>query len=72
MHKKGPISTVFSDCVVTPPSPKESDGGSFGDPLPGGPTRVTGELGEVQFSKIQGAPGEGKVSPGKLSGGGSY
>lgn len=72
MHKKGPISTVYTDCVVPPPSQKESDGGSFGDPLPGGPSRVQGEMGEVQFSKIKDAPEAGKINPGKVSGGGSY
>ena len=72
MHKKGPISTVYSDCVVPPPSAKESDGNSFGDPLAGGPSRATGEMGEVQFSNIKDAPGAGKVSPKKVPGGGSY
>lgn len=72
MHKKGPISTSYTDCIVAPPSQKESDGGSFGDPLPGGPSRAKGEMGEVQYTKIKDAPDAGKISPTKVPGGGSY
>jgi len=67
------FETPFDDYVCPVPGAGESDGGSFGDALPGGKPRTENSsgIGEVQFVSIEDGQ-SGKRTYKKLPGGGSY
>lgn len=72
--KRGGVISPNKDCVVEYPSPGESAGTRFGsemETLRGGEDRTPGQMKEVQFIDLQGAPGAGKVPFTKVGGGGT-